>query len=566
MADDFIEIDRGVPAVDQGRMAEQEKATPAEINTNPLPVWPITARVALWLLVLFGVAVLLRNYLLPITFFLDETFILFNIVEKDIADYAGPLHHYQIAPMGFMLAVRAAIEVFGLDEWSARLVPLAAGVLSLPLFALLIRRMCAPLPGLLMLLGWLLSAEFMLQACRVKPYTLDVLFALLGLWVGLWLLGRRCGVKETLLAALIAASGVWFSVSFYLMLPGVGLVLLASRLRAGWWRDLLGLSVVAAAGLLSGAAHYFWVLVPQKLAGDTAEYMDAFWAGGFLPAPWAHPYRLIVRLEVVIGRASGLGLAGLVMALAVLGFVLALRRRDHRAWVVAMPVVVAVLASGLRVYPLEDRLTMFMGPSILILVAWGLMGVRQAFAGKLGVGLMLAAGLLMVSRPLGGLAQAEFADDVLPVLEYVHEHLEPDQRVYLYYGAHNPYDFYRTHMDPALNFDPERTVRGGEHRDDWTGYQQEVQSLQQAGQDVWFIISHDAVGWGIDEAAYFSMLMGRYGQRLETHHAWDAHAVLWRPDPTPAPGSAPESVPGSAPETTSEPATDSFDAAPTPSD
>lgn len=520
-------------------MAEESTVAESELLPRHTPIWPTSARVALWLLVVLGVLVLLRNYLQPITLFLDETFILFNIVQKDVVDFAGPLDHYQIAPFGFMLAVRAAIEVFGIDEWSARLVPLLAGVLSLPLFALLIRRLCEPLPGLLILLGWSLSAEFMLQSVRVKPYTLDVLFALLGLWLGLWLLRRRCGLKETLLASLIAAVGVWFSVSFYIVLPAVGVVLLASRCGADRLRDLPALLVVAAAGLASGATHYFWALLPQKRAGDTAAYMESFWAAGFLPAPWSHPYKLIVRLEVVTGTATGLGLAGLVMALAVLGLVLAVRRRDARAWVVAMPVVFAVLASGMRVYPLEDRLVLFMGPMILVMVAWGLAGLRESFGGKLGVGVLLVAGLLMISRPLNGRAQAVFSDDVLPVFEYVREHLEPGQRVYLYYGAHNPYDFYRTHIDPGLGFDPERTIRGGHHRDDWTAYQQEVRELQHAGTDVWFIMSHEASGWGIDEGAYFTMLMDRYGQRIETHREWNAYAVLWRPTPTPAPGNNP---------------------------
>lgn len=511
----------------------------ADPNDTLVTGWPTSARIMLWLLVLLGCLLLLRNVLQPISLFLDETYLLFNIVEKDIPAYAGELDHYQIAPMGFMVAVRAAIEAFGLSERSARLVPVLAAMLALPLLAVIVRRLYQPVVGLVVVLALAVSPEWLLQSCRVKPYSMDLLFCLLGIWVGLWLLERRCGVKETLLASAVAAVGMWCSIPFYMVLPGVGLALLASRLtpagRPERRGDLPGLLVVAAVGLVAGAVHYFWVLRNQQHAGDTAEHMDAFWESGFVPIPLLSPYGFVHRMQELAGDATYLALPGLVLGLAALGLVFGLKRRDPRVWIVVMPLAVSVIASMAKVYPLSDRLALFLAPVFLILLAWGLTALHRAIGGPLGAGLVLVTLAVLLTRPMVDRGQAPFTDDVVPVLQHVNQHLKPDQNVYLYYGALNPYDFYRIHLDPELGFDPRRTIRGNNHREDWTGYEQEIQQLQDAGREVWLVMSHVARGWHIHEGHYFTMLLNQHGTILQTHQEWSAYAILWKPDPPDTP-------------------------------
>ncbi|MEM8739506.1 MAG: glycosyltransferase family 39 protein [Planctomycetota bacterium] len=496
--------------------------------------WPWWATAMLWAGIAVGWFLIVWNVRKPITLHGDEAMLLLNIVELDVLDYAGPLKHYQIAPFGFMAMVRAAIALFGLSEWSVRLVPALAAAASLPLFAVMVRRLCAPLAGLLVTAGFVGSQEWILQACRVKPYTLDVFLTLVMLMIGLRLLDRRCSWRAAAGAAVVAAVGTWCSVAFYLVLPAVGLFLLASRFWGPARRDWLRLITIGLVGAAAGAVHYFWVLKVQEGAGDTAQYMSAFWARGFLPVPFLDPRRFAVRLQLSAGDATQLALPGLVLGLALLGLAAAVAQRSARGLLIAAPLLLASLASMLWVYPLAHRLALFIAPSLYLLLAWGLTTVQRSVGGRLGVVAVLIAGALMLSKPFDGRGQAIFEDDLAPVLRQVHAQLEPDQRIYLYYGGENTYDFYAKHLAPELAFDENRLTRGQSHRDNWLGFDDEIRTLAQTPGEVWLVFSHVTPFSGVDERKYFRLLLDRYGQSLRRIDEIAAYAVLWQPTPTPA--------------------------------
>ncbi|MFI4859775.1 MAG: hypothetical protein ACIAXF_03735 [Phycisphaerales bacterium JB063] len=506
--------------------------------------WPIAARVGLVGLLLLGWVLLGWNFSKPITLYVDDVLVLNNVIDADIAELAGPMEGNQVAPFGFLVAVWSAVGVLGLGLASVKATAFVSAVLSVPVFAALVRRMCAPLPGLIVMLGFVTSVEFLLQACRVKPYTMDVLLALLGLWVGCWVLERRLGWRESAVLTLLAGVGVWFSIAFYIVLAGVGGVLLVTRLSRERRRELAWLLLPAGVGVVSGACHYALILRGQMAAADTDAYMTSFWQSGFLPMPWVSPGGLVSGLARGVGDATGLALPGLVLGLAVLGAgVLLARRGSARGWLLLAPWGVAVAMSMAGVYPLGDRLALYLGPAVLLLAASGLSGLRQALPGRAGCVLLLLAGAAILSGPIQRRGVAAFDDDVAPVFRHVHDHLEPGQHVYLFYGTYWPYEFYTQHMDPALAFPADRLTRGGKHRDDALRYGDEVRALR-GHPEVWLIFSHASAHGGIDEEAYFKLLLDRYGQRIAEHRAWGAFAILWRPDPADPPGAtADESTP-----------------------
>ncbi|MEO1237067.1 MAG: hypothetical protein AAFX76_09790 [Planctomycetota bacterium] len=497
------------------------------------PAWSAVAVAALWALVGLGAALVAYNFSRPNSLYLDEAYILFNVLELDVRDYAGPLSYEQIAPFGFMAGVRGLIELMGMSLASARLLPAAAAVGAFAAFAVLVRRMAQPLPGLMMMLALVVSPELLLQALRVKPYTLDVLFCVLGLWVGLTLLSRRCGVKETVVASAVAAAGLWCSVSFNLVIAAVGLVVIGSRIVGRGdgepKRDWPGLAVVAGVAAAAGAAHFFGVLKPQETGEGTAAMMYSYWAGGFLPRPLPRPDKFFIRLQLSFRDATQMVLPGLVVGMALLGAVAGIVRRDARAWLLVAPVAVAVAASVARAYPMQDRLALYLAPPILLLVAAGLAEVQRALAGRVGLVVMALFAGLMVSRSVMNRGIAPLDDQVTPVLAAVGERLEPDQTAYLYYAGRVTYRFYQEHLDPDLTFPEEQLVVGGDHRGDWLGYRDEIVDLCEGGRDTWLVFTHVESWNGLDEASFFDMLLSRHGTVLDTIEGFEARAVLWRP-------------------------------------
>lgn len=491
--------------------------------------WPVIARAGLWLMVPVGWALLAWNLGKSITLHVDEIAVLNNILDAQLGDFARPLKQSQVAPFGFLAAVRGAVGTLGLSHSSVRLVAWVAAVLSVPLFAGLVRRSASPLPGLVVMAGFIASGEWLLQACRVKPYTLDVLFTLLTLHAAMWLMRRRCELREALVLSAVAAVGFWFSIAFYLVFAGVGLVLLVSCLSRERRGELCWLSVPAGVGVLSGGLHYVLVLRPQMSAEQTAGYMAWFWDDAFLPMPWADPSGLAYGLAKGVGDASGLALPGLVLALLVLGAVVMIVRRDPRVWIFLAPVLLAIGASMAHAYPMGDRLVLFLGPVVLLLVAAGLDGLARAIPGRAGLVLVLIGSAVLLTGPAKHRGTAPFSDHALPVLQHVRDNRRPHQSVYLYYGASTAYDFYTEHMDAGLAIPADRLIRGGGHRDDWPAYADEVAGLRNRG-EVWVVFSHNHRSQGIDEEEYFLQLLDREGERLAEYRAWGAATILWRSD------------------------------------
>ena len=484
---------------------------------------------ALGVLVCFGWALLLWNGTKPVTLHGDETLLLRNVIDLDVMDYAGPLKGFQVAPMGFMVLERLAIEAMGLSERSVRWVPLLAAIFSVPLFALLVRRVTTPLPGLVVFAGFVASQHWLLQAGRAKPYTLDVLFALLAIGGGLWLWDRLWGWREAVAASGVVVVGVWFSIPFYIMLGGVGLALLGacrSRERREWgWLALPGLL-----GLVSGAVHYAWVLRAQNAQEHAGGYMASYWADGFLPMPWQSPYGWVRGLAMGVDGATALALPGLVLGLVGLGAAGLIARREMRGAVLALPLLLALVASMAEVYPFSGRLVLYLAPSLLLLVALGLEELARRFQGRWKHALVLVAGAVLLSRPVQGRGVAPFEDDVMPVFEHIDAQYQPGQWVYLYTGAQKPYDFYTQHLDTDFAFPGDRVLHGNQHRDDWTRYTDEIAGLRGRG-EVWIGMAHVYRFQGIDDERLFKMLLDRYGQRLDEYRGVGAFAILWRADP-----------------------------------
>src|SRR5262245_39216252 len=85
------------------------------------------APVADWLLlaaVVIGVALRSAQYLADTSLWLDEIALVRGILELDLRELAtGSLPYDQIAPIGFLVAQKGAIHVFGPSDSALRLIP-----------------------------------------------------------------------------------------------------------------------------------------------------------------------------------------------------------------------------------------------------------------------------------------------------------------------------------------------------------------------------------------------------------------------------------------------------------
>src|SRR3954463_11407711 len=100
--------------------------TPASFHL----IWTAVAVVAM----VVGAGWRLSQYLSLPSLMVDEIALARNVLDRTAPELFHRLEYGQVAPIGFLLAVKACTKVFGPSEWSLRLVPLVCGLSALPLF------------------------------------------------------------------------------------------------------------------------------------------------------------------------------------------------------------------------------------------------------------------------------------------------------------------------------------------------------------------------------------------------------------------------------------------------
>jgi hypothetical protein len=421
---------------------------------------------------------------------IDEAMLGLNLVNRTPRQLLEPLDYNQGAPVGFLLAVKAAISVCGEAEWALRLVPFAASVLGLFCFAWVARRLLMPHAAILAVTLFAFSPQLVSYASECKQYASDAAIAIGLLAVALGLLEGKGGFTRWLALALAGAVAVWCSHPATFVLGGIGTALL---LHAVIHRDrtrFLAASATIACWLASFGVCY--VLCLKQLGGN--KYLLDYWTDHFLPLPprsigdltWIGDH--LIAFFTMPGGFGGLliPLGGCAAVLALIGVRELLRERWPVAVAFLTTMVLVLLASGLRKYPFGGRLLLFLVPLAVLLVARGTWALYEAarernrFAATVFLAMFVVAGVWqtvdVIRRPLRH-------EQLKPILEDVRTGMQPGDRVYVYYSAVPAFHFY-TRECP---FPMERVVIGEEHRDAPEGYRTELSNLQGR---VWVIFSH----------------------------------------------------------------------------
>ena len=186
--------------------------------TRPSTAPNTSAKTLQWLtigLIVVGVAARLTRYFLQFPIWCDEAFVCVNFLDRGyLALAAHGLEHAQVAPVLFLWTQLAAFRLFGASELALRLAPLLAGLASLGLFWRLAHITVKPLPAMLAVGLLAVSRWPVTMSAFAKPYSFDLLMALLLLVPAVEWLRRP---DRLFWLALLARAGAGGAVGF---LPG----------------------------------------------------------------------------------------------------------------------------------------------------------------------------------------------------------------------------------------------------------------------------------------------------------------------------------------------------------
>jgi hypothetical protein len=490
------------------------------------------------ILMVIGAVLRLRPYLFNRSLWVDEAMLAFSVVRLSFQDLMHTLPFYQAAPVGFLWAQHAVAKLLGSGEYALRLIPLVCGLGSIVLFYFLVRRLLAPGAQLLAMALFVFSPELIYYSSEAKQYELD-LFVSLGLVCLAVLLPSRKRFMPWIALALAGVVAMWVSHPSVFVLAAIGSTSAVLAGREKRWKTLAAVTSAIGIWLFSFAVEF--VVSLRNASGSS--FLLRYWTGSFAPIP---PRSLAdvrwyidtffamfggLRGNWDLGHGLGSDLAGFLFVLG--GLALWRRNRFYLA-TLTLPILFALLASGLHRYAFSGRLLLFFTPFLIVLIAQGFQSLVELPA-RYGRELALLLALFLLLEPAllesYRLIKPRQVEEVRSVMAYLQDHVKNNDIVYVYRGAVPAFLYYSDRLDfleeqtvwCCVNIHPGSAVLG-RTRKTWREYAQELQRLP-AGTRVWMVFSH--YEHDMDERQLFHHLLTTRARKVETYSASGANLDLF---------------------------------------
>jgi uncharacterized membrane protein len=336
--------------------------------------------------------------------------------------------------------------LLGRNEYALRLFPFLAGILSIWLFYLLLKRVTSGAGLLTAFALFVLNPRLVYYSSEVKQYIVDVMVTILLLLTAAPFFESRWRKQDFVWLALAGFLALWFSHPALFVLAGIGLTLMLICIRR---RDFKSLGYVLGVGifwLLTIGVLYFLILKDLRQNA----YMQEYWQGAFLPMPpWSDPGWFGRSLNENIGLQFGIPYAVyLVFGLMLVGWVALWMTRREYAIAFGLILLVTLTASALMLYPVFERMILFLIPIGLILLGKCVEYMQQKIQQPRWMGATVTVALagFLIFGPLvksgGYFLEPKYYEHIRPSMEFLQSAWRPGDALYVSNGAVPAFEYY----------------------------------------------------------------------------------------------------------------------------
>ena len=469
-------------------------------------------KVAAALLILLGAMLRLRQYLTGRSLWADEAMLALNIVGRDFSGMFQPLDYDQGAPVGFLLVEKLFNLILGKHELALRLFPLLVGLLSLGLFYLLLQRLTSGAGLLVALALFAFNPRLVYYSSEVKQYILDVAVTIALLLLAALVFGASPRKKDYVWLMAAGVVALWFSHPALFVLAGIGLTVVGSTIKK---QDYSTLRLVAGMGVVwLLTITLLYLLILQDLSQNA--YMREYWQGAFLPVPpGSEPGWFMKALNENIGIQFGIPYAVfLVLFLMLVGWVILWFHQRGYALTIAGTVLVTGIASAFGLYPVFERMILFLVPIGLLLIgkAFDVIYARLQRYAIPGVLAVLLAGYLLYGplvTSLQNFLAPKYFEHIRPTMETLREAWKDGDALYVSNGALPAFRFY------APLYELENAPYESGEREDYKNPQNILSQLDTLkGQPrVWILLSHVYERDSLNEREFILKYLNDIGEK-----------------------------------------------------
>jgi hypothetical protein len=421
-------------------------------------------------------------------FWYDEA-IMYWIANGDLQRVLSENAIWNSAPPSFALGLSSLLHI-GDTETILRFLPWMGGILGIPaIYFLASQFLSRPVSYFLMLLVAIapMPVEYS-QQLREYSFTLAIAALMLGTfyrylrfpgwrnWSGMTVLFAASVFVQYGLAILIAALNVVFVIDWYF----------------GERRNRLGrvfqwnISQVVVVGAV--IVVYTVSLSRQMKIGfgatSTTNYLaNAYWDGMFKTLGQFLVSNTIDQFAFVFPMAE------MAMILIGMGVLYAAQSRTGRTALMMLlaPVGLTMIAALARLYPYRGgKQDIFLAPMLLVMLGFGLEGLRQLRLKRWGMALATGAATILIMSSCSATSQylkGPSRENITPILQVLVSSLRPGDRIYVYYGARPAFTYYnRLWVLPW--------IEGVSSRGQIDVYFRQIDQIFQMKGRVWLVFSH----------------------------------------------------------------------------
>jgi 4-amino-4-deoxy-L-arabinose transferase-like glycosyltransferase len=448
-----------------------------------------------FIIILIGIALRFVLYLYNRSLSHDEAALALNLINKSYLELIGPLDYRQAAPFGFLMLEKLSITLFGDNEYSLRLFPLLFGIGSLFLFYSVARKILKKNALLISLSLFAISNPLVTRAAFIKQYSADTFVTLMIYFIIInFNQTKKSPISKMIIIGMIGGILIWFSYPSIFILTGIalGLVLISQEQK-----EMVKISRFLIAFLLWVISFIVFYLIAIRNSIEN-EALHQMWSRAYMPFPPSTYDDLLWFPKVFLGIfhfPTGVYPSIIGALLFIIGTLEIFRNKKRMFYLLIIPIIVTLLASGIQLYPFKKpdhirsgRVLFFIAPMLIILIGAGVERIMEKTKKYPIISIVLIS--LLFLYPIVSTSQSIFysGNEIKHVMKYVEENKRSEDVFYVQNTSEILFRFYS--KDWNMNGITYSKILRHTKKRNSRSLKKELRALR-GNENVWFVFSNN---------------------------------------------------------------------------
>lgn len=398
-------------------------------------------------IILIGIFLRLKYYCENQSFWLDEAYLAISITSrsfKEILTFQPVFYDQPIAPMFFSIIIKTCTSIFGNNEMVLRVFPLFSGIISLFLFYKFLKCYGSSKYNMIALGLFALCDSLVYYSAELKPYSTDVMVALVLYLFMYYFLKNRTNIKIIRSFGVVGALCMWLSHTSIFILGSFFIVQCMTCINSKQWDLLLKHLIMYLVWMLGFVLLYrnsLSQMVSSKYILDTWGSAFMPFNSGFLPScKW-----ILMSLLNVFKYPLNITYAPISLGIFLLGLIHSFKNNKERTLLLITPLAIVLFAAMLHKYPFEGRMILFLIPSLILFVSEGVL-LSSKIIGKVneyfGVLLIIFFLFQPVKTAVLSLYNPRLKDENRKAVNYIAKNIKKGDLLLLNSSAQYPWWYY----------------------------------------------------------------------------------------------------------------------------